>query len=291
MADPTAQVPTPSNFLKDAIKAVPSVKYALGVGGIAAVIAIVAGFLDLRIAIVGVPVLLLLMFLLVLFSHFAASGSGAIKWAIGVLVWFSVIFLVCGTVLFSVTFFVRQDVLHGWGLNSFYELFNLKPSETVQLRNADYYITNFEEAISGAGNPREAASALERISAFWRGKEQREALRAWRCMKTQDGSIFAKAAEYVFTQDSLRKDIDTVSRYYDSVARCTLEQRCDVKKICGYYYQNMQDFRALYGRYFQEIAVVEARDPLKYIKPLIHECYTMHGSSVLKDDVSINCAS
>ena len=114
-------------FLQAAIKAVPAVRYALGVGGIAAVIAIVASFLDLRIALVGIPILFVFMVVLVIFARLADNAPG-LRWAISALVWFSVLLLIFATALFVLTFFVRADILHGWGLNSFYDLFGWKPA-------------------------------------------------------------------------------------------------------------------------------------------------------------------
>ncbi|ESX97695.1 hypothetical protein X755_18450 [Mesorhizobium sp. LNJC405B00] len=101
-------------------------RYALGVGGIAAVIAIVASFLDLRIALVGIPILFVFMIILVVFARLAKSAPG-LRWAMSALVWFSVLLLIFATALFALTFFVRTDILHGWGLNSFYELFGWQP--------------------------------------------------------------------------------------------------------------------------------------------------------------------
>jgi hypothetical protein len=116
----------PLSFLREAISAVPAVRFALGVGGIAAVIAIVAGFLDLRIALVGIPIVFIFMIILLIVSRLAGEVP-ALQLAIAVLVWFSILFMVLATLLFAVTFFVRADTLHTWGLNSFYELFNVPP--------------------------------------------------------------------------------------------------------------------------------------------------------------------
>jgi hypothetical protein len=66
----------PLDILKDAIKAVPAVRYALGIAGIAAVIAIVAGFqIDYRVAVLGVIIILVLMFGLVVFAWFAEHST------------------------------------------------------------------------------------------------------------------------------------------------------------------------------------------------------------------------
>jgi hypothetical protein len=54
------------SVLRQAVKAVPAVRYALGIAGIFAVIAIVQGFrIDLRIAVFGAIIMLVLMTLLI----------------------------------------------------------------------------------------------------------------------------------------------------------------------------------------------------------------------------------
>ena len=70
---------SPISILKDAQKSVPAVKYAVGVAGIAAVVAIVAGFqLDYRIAVFGTIIVLGLMFVLVIFSSFVSRGGPSV---------------------------------------------------------------------------------------------------------------------------------------------------------------------------------------------------------------------
>ena len=67
---------SPVEILRDAQKSVPAVKYAGGIAGVAAVVAIVAGFqLDFRIAIFGTIIVLGLMFVLVIFSFFVAHSG------------------------------------------------------------------------------------------------------------------------------------------------------------------------------------------------------------------------
>ena len=122
---------SPLSILREAIKAVPAVRFALGVAGIAAAIALVAGFLDLRIALIGIPIVFVFMVILVIFSKLA-DLTPSIRYAISALVVFSTVFFAAATVLFAVTFFVRQDVLHSWGLNSFYELINVTTQNSGQ---------------------------------------------------------------------------------------------------------------------------------------------------------------
>ena len=50
----------PMSFLREAIKAVPAVKYALGVGGVVSVIAILGSFgISNRVAVIGFPIILI----------------------------------------------------------------------------------------------------------------------------------------------------------------------------------------------------------------------------------------
>lgn len=70
----------PINILRQAIRAVPAVKYALGVAGMAAAVAIVAGFsVDYKVAVLGTILMLGLMFGLVSFSFFAFNSTDAIR--------------------------------------------------------------------------------------------------------------------------------------------------------------------------------------------------------------------
>jgi hypothetical protein len=70
----------PREILREAIRAVPAVKYALGVAGIAAVVVIFAGFsIDYKVAVLGTIVITGLMFGLVAFSSFASYSSTSIR--------------------------------------------------------------------------------------------------------------------------------------------------------------------------------------------------------------------
>src|SRR5258707_13771063 len=71
---------TPPSVLKQAIKAVPAVKYALGIGGIISIIAIVRGFgIDFRVAVVGTVVMLVLMTVLLVFAKAASRPQSAFR--------------------------------------------------------------------------------------------------------------------------------------------------------------------------------------------------------------------
>src|SRR5438067_1955114 len=104
MPDPTLL--TPNAILKRAIQAVPAVKYALGVAGIAAVVAIVAGLkVDLRIMVVGIPFVLVLMVLLVVFGALAKTGQGDIQVPALVLCWAVLILTIFSAALSTSSFF------------------------------------------------------------------------------------------------------------------------------------------------------------------------------------------
>jgi hypothetical protein len=107
-----------TNMLKDgispaiqvlgaAIKKVPAVKYAFGLAGIAAAIAIIKGLLvDWRVAVFGTIVMLILMAVLLVFAKLATMLG---KWFIGpaiTLMWFSLLlFIFTGSFLFTSVFF------------------------------------------------------------------------------------------------------------------------------------------------------------------------------------------
>jgi hypothetical protein len=89
---------SPIGFLNKAIKAVPAVKYALGVGGIVAVIAIVAGFKVNLVAVFGSVIMFSLMAVLVVFANLASERASSFHLPAMVFTWFSLI-LVMATAL------------------------------------------------------------------------------------------------------------------------------------------------------------------------------------------------
>src|SRR5882724_4926937 len=105
----------PLRLVKEAIKAVPAVRFALGVAGVAAVVAIILGLkLSPEVAFFGTLIVLGLMFVLVLFSHYAGSkvdGAAASRVMFGpisLLVWFYSIALVIVTLLFMSSYFFHK---------------------------------------------------------------------------------------------------------------------------------------------------------------------------------------
>src|SRR5580658_6581886 len=79
----------PLIILKSAIKAVPAVKYALGIGGIVAVVAIVKSFgLGFKVAAFGTIVMIVLMSILLLFATAAGQKSSHPQVPALVFTWF-----------------------------------------------------------------------------------------------------------------------------------------------------------------------------------------------------------
>lgn len=98
----------PITVLREAIRAVPAVKYALGIAGIVSAIAIVIGGfrIDLRIAIFGTVIMFVLMTVLVLFARLSTTSHHALGIAVIVLVWFSLLLTMStATGLFTSVFF------------------------------------------------------------------------------------------------------------------------------------------------------------------------------------------
>jgi hypothetical protein len=104
---PAGSPSSPPSILKQAINAVPAVKYALGVGGIISVIAIVRGFgIDFRLAFWGTVVMLVLMTVLLVFAKASSRPQSAFKGPAFILTWFSlVLFMATATALFLSVFF------------------------------------------------------------------------------------------------------------------------------------------------------------------------------------------
>lgn len=106
----------PLDVVREAIKAVPAVRYALGVGGIIAVIALANEFrIDAVVAVVGVVVMFVLMGVLVLFARMSALVSKRLALPAMVLAWFTLlIFMVVATTIFLSVFIGWPRDLHRW---------------------------------------------------------------------------------------------------------------------------------------------------------------------------------
>jgi hypothetical protein len=106
------QKPTPFDILTSAIRAVPAVRYALGVAGVAATVAIIASFrLDLRVSLFGIVIMILLMCTMLLFARLSAQRGDLFARPAKALLWASLgLVMATATLLFTSTFF-------GWPLN------------------------------------------------------------------------------------------------------------------------------------------------------------------------------
>jgi hypothetical protein len=113
---PQEQASGPLRILQEAIKAVPAVKYALGVAGVAAAVALVYRFgIGPRVILLGTVVMFLLMTILVVFARLAALSKSSFNLPAQLLAWFSLLLLMAvSTLLVSCVFFRRPLDLSRW---------------------------------------------------------------------------------------------------------------------------------------------------------------------------------
>lgn len=103
-----ADVLPPLGVLREGTRAVPSVKYALGVAAIAAAVSIGVGFAGSPIvAVLGVVTTLVLMVILVIFSAFARSRPASIKLLSLTLAWASLVLMLVASCLILTCFFFQ----------------------------------------------------------------------------------------------------------------------------------------------------------------------------------------
>ena len=107
---------SPLSLLREAIVAVPSVKYALGVVGIAAALSIVLGLIsDVRIAAIGVPLSVFFMVILLVFQKLSVLENDHFKYPALMLVWvFPALLVAFLCLLFSSVFFNWPLSLKRW---------------------------------------------------------------------------------------------------------------------------------------------------------------------------------
>lgn len=107
---------SPYAILKDAVQAVPAVKYALGVLGIVAAITIVGVFqMDYRVAVLGTIVTFVLMVVLVVFAKLTRAAPKRFVAPVLILMW-TFLLLTVGTacLLFTSVFFKFPVDLQAW---------------------------------------------------------------------------------------------------------------------------------------------------------------------------------
>jgi hypothetical protein len=107
---------TPYRVIQDAIRAVPAVRYALGVAGIVSVIAVVASFrVDPRIAVWGTVIIMVLMVGLVVFAKLTTTAKKHFLAPALVLMWsFLGLLILTATLLFTSVFFKFPVDLRSW---------------------------------------------------------------------------------------------------------------------------------------------------------------------------------
>ena len=126
-------MPDPISLLREAIRAVPALKFALAVAGLGAVVAIVLGFqLKPSVAGFGVLIVLGLMFVVLVFSRYATTETPSSLGPATILVWFYTITTISATFLFVTSFFF------GWPLSSF-----SKEKPRAEIARVKYFTGNW----------------------------------------------------------------------------------------------------------------------------------------------------
>ncbi len=143
----------PVSTLRNAVSAVPQVKYAAGITGLAAAVAIVLGFVsDIRIAIFGVLIILGLMYLLAIFTQVLTNIPG-LRWLAGFLVWsLAILFITTLVLVFTSYAFGKPETLSsrlfGGGHIKGTEVGigfpqPIKFEDAIQIINREYNVTIF----------------------------------------------------------------------------------------------------------------------------------------------------
>jgi hypothetical protein len=132
----------PFKALKEATASVPALKYATGVTGLAATVAIVLGFVsDIRIAIFGVLIVIALMYLLAIFAQVLANIPG-LRWLAGFLVWsIAILFISVLLLVFTSYAFGTPETLSR-------RLFGEAPPKGAEISVGFGQPLKFEEAVN-----------------------------------------------------------------------------------------------------------------------------------------------
>jgi len=105
----------PLSILKQAIQTVPSVKYALGITGIASVLAIVSSFgISLKVAFFGVFLILILMIFLLIFAKLSSNPEGAFYYPARVLMWSTLVLILATSLFIFTSVFFRWPLSLNW---------------------------------------------------------------------------------------------------------------------------------------------------------------------------------
>ena len=106
--DPSTHRQPAWRLVQDAIKAVPAVRYALGIGGIAALVALIGGLgVDYRVALFGTLITLGLSFVLVLFARMSEFAGAAFYLPIMVATWSFLVLTIASSVGLATSFFFQ----------------------------------------------------------------------------------------------------------------------------------------------------------------------------------------
>jgi len=132
------------DILREAIRAVPVLKYALGIAGILAVIAIVRGFgIDPRLGVLGAAVMLVLMTVLVVFSRLTSTPKNHFVKPALVFMWFSLLLtMFTATGLFTSVFFRWPLDLRQWIVGQGHEPKSTASLEKMSTPNEDANLGN-----------------------------------------------------------------------------------------------------------------------------------------------------
>jgi hypothetical protein len=127
--------------LRAAIKAVPAVRFALGIAGIVAAVAIIKALrLDFRIAVFGVIIMLVLMTVLLIFAKLSATAGSMLKIPMLLFAWFSLLITISTATLLFTSVFWRWPVdLRAW---------LAKPESN--LSSTEQKVSNLEDEVNGS---------------------------------------------------------------------------------------------------------------------------------------------
>jgi HEAT repeat protein len=190
----------PFKIIRAAIRAVPPVKYALGVAGIVAVVAIIQALrLDFKVAVFGTVIIFPLMVVLVIFAKLTTSARRHFVAPVLVMMWASLILVVASAfLLFSAVFFARPQGFHDWLFGSKTQSVNLQQSAArfvkaaeMQRAEGDYEGAwkQIEEVLKIVPDSKEALGLQVRIAMEW--------LRNMHILKRTGNETFAEIVDRI----------------------------------------------------------------------------------------------
>src|SRR5262245_30430797 len=127
---------SPLKVLRESIKAVPAIKYALGVAGIISVIAIVKAYnVDFRIAVVGTLIMLILMTVLLVFARLSAAADKSFRYPMLFMLWsFLLLTIATAALIFTSVFFSKPVDLNNWITGKQSAPITSKTTDTISIR-------------------------------------------------------------------------------------------------------------------------------------------------------------